>query len=181
MRKVKHPNTYIPVGEITTIQIFSEKHGSFNVLIDTEDLDKVQNYQWCVSKPYSPRMNCDMFYISTSNKKAQHKLLHRLIVDCSAGMVVDHIDGDTMNNRRSNLRICTRQQNNMNRRTYPNNTSGHRGVHHTSERYKYKNRWLANIKVNRKLICLGYFATFEEAVAAREAAEQKYYGEYVRD
>ena len=80
---------------------------------------------------------------------------------------VDHIDGNGLNNRWNNLREVSSQENNMNMRLSSNNTSGVTGVCWATR----DKRWIANIKVNRKNKCLGYFTDFNEAVAARKAAE----------
>lgn len=85
-----------------------------------------------------------------------------------------------MDNRKSMMRICTKPQNAMNRKKYSNNSSGRTGVYYIGEPYQYINRWLASIPHNNKLICLGYFFTFEEAVKVREEAEKEYYGDYLR-
>ena len=148
------------------------------MLIDLEDVDKVKNYIWGISKPYSQRIKCKIFYAATQDKNISAKLLHRYLTNCPSGLVVDHIDGNTLNNRKSNLRICTRAENNMNRRIYPNNTTGHRGVYDMG--VESPSRWSARIKVGGKIVYLKYCKTFEEAVAIREAAEKQYYGKFLR-
>ncbi|MFA6831871.1 MAG: HNH endonuclease signature motif containing protein [Bacteroidaceae bacterium] len=156
----------------------SPKHGEFRALIDLEDVNKVKDYTWGIMKPYSPRIKCDIFYVQTQNKHISDRLLHRYLMNCPHGMVVDHIDGDSLNNQKSNLRICTKAENNMNRRMYSNNTTGHLGVYDLGD--KYVNRWLARIKVGGHGINLKYCFTYEEAVSVREDAEKKYYGEFLR-
>ncbi len=103
---------------------------------------------------------------------------HRLIFFMVKGRwpegEIDHIDGNPANNRWSNLREATRTENNRNRSTQSNNTSGVTGVVWLARRGK----WRASIVVNRRKIHLGYFTEFEEAVAARCAAEVKYFGEF---
>jgi len=91
-----------------------------------------------------------------------------------AGMMVDHINGDQLDNRRSaNLRVVTGHVNQVNRhRLNRNNTSGVRGV------ARRKNRWIAQITVDRRNLYLGLFRTKEEAIEARRAAELQHYGEY---
>ncbi len=86
--------------------------------------------------------------------------------------VLDHIDGDVFNNTFSNLRECSQSENTRNSVLYKNNTSGHVGV------IRVKNKWVASIKVNKKRKSLGYFTNIEDAVAARKAAEDEYYGEF---
>jgi hypothetical protein len=89
--------------------------------------------------------------------------------------VIDHIDGDPANNKFSNLRDSTQQQNTCNAKISSNNTSGVTGVRQSS-----KGKWLASIMVNRETIWLGSFDDKQKAVEARAAAETFYFGEYHR-
>ena len=88
-------------------------------------------------------------------------------------MVIDHINGDNCDNRLSNMRLATIQQNSRNRRASSNSKSGVIGVR------KSGSKWMAQIRPGTvKSIYLGTFATMEMAIAARHAAEIKYYGEF---
>lgn len=90
---------------------------------------------------------------------------------------IDHINGDKADNRIDNLREATTSQNMMNRPKSPRNTSGHKGVHWSSDRDK----WTAVIKLpDKRLKRVGDFDTVEEAAEARRAAEEQYYGEFAR-
>jgi hypothetical protein len=105
-------------------------------------------------------------------------LAHRLIFLMMTGRwpenEIDHIDGNPANNRWANLRPATRAENARNLRTNTRNTSGATGVCWHARLGK----WQAHIAVDRKSIHLGYFAEFEDAVAARRATEVKYFGEF---
>jgi hypothetical protein len=91
------------------------------------------------------------------------------------GLQIDHIDGNSVNNSLSNLRIATIQENQWNRVNLAcNNTSGFQGV----DWIKHQRKWRARIKINSKDISLGAFKSIEEAVAARREGELKYYGEF---
>ena len=90
---------------------------------------------------------------------------------------VDHIDGDTMNNTRDNLRIVTQQQNSWNRAVAINNTSGVKGV----SKVKRNNKWIARIGYNGKRIVIGTFDNYDDAVEARLTVEKELYGEYSRE
>ena len=92
---------------------------------------------------------------------------------------IDHIDGDKLNNRKSNLRHCDLSTNNINNKMYYTNKSGHKGVHFDTTLKTPK--WMAWICINKKRKHLGYYNTYEEACCAREEAEIKHYGEFNRD
>lgn len=106
--------------------------------------------------------------------------MHRVILarklgyELSPEQKVDHINGNGVNNLRSNLRLATQGQNARNNRISTRNTSGVLGVYWRKE----NNCWAAKIRFNYRLIHLGYFANFDDAVAARLAAEQKHFGEF---
>lgn len=89
--------------------------------------------------------------------------------------IVDHVDRDISNNRIENLRAATKAQNAWNSKLFETNTSGVRGVYW----HKARKTWNAGFLHNKKKIHVGVFKTFEEAVAAINAARQKHYGEYV--
>jgi hypothetical protein len=89
---------------------------------------------------------------------------------------IDHINGDPGDNRIVNLRICTRLQNQMNRAAQKNNKLGKKGVQSIYEGRRYR----AKISLRGKTIHLGCFKRMEDAVAAREAAERRLFGEFAR-
>jgi len=90
------------------------------------------------------------------------------------GYEIDHINRDRSDNRWTNLRLVTRSQNNMKMSVRSDNKSGYRGV----GRRKDTGQWYARIKAQGRLHLLGHFPTFSEAVAARKAAERRYFGEF---
>jgi hypothetical protein len=109
------------------------------------------------------------------NKK--HRLLHRFIMQTPTGMVVDHIDGDTYNNQRSNLRNCTVRENSRNRVKLPKqNQTGHLGVSfYQTQKF---DGFRVYITVNGTTIFLGYFVDINDAIAARKAAAALHFGIY---
>ena len=102
--------------------------------------------------------------------------LHRYIMNPPAGYEVDHVDLNTLNNRKSNLRLCTHQQNQCNQPLQCNNTSGISGVSFYPPRHKYR----ARIKIGQQDIHLGYYCSFIEAVQARNVGMECMFGEYGR-
>lgn len=134
-------------------------------LIDVEDVDTVKEYKWYLKKEGY------VYYAKESIR------LHRLIMDAQEDEIVDHINGDKLDNRKSNLRICTQQQNSCNNKKRKNNSSGTTGVYYSSKLSK----WYSQITVNRKTIFLGYYNNAEDAIQARKDAETEYFGEFKRD
>tara|TARA_R110000765_G_scaffold21534_1_gene55267 strand:- start:142 stop:627 length:486 start_codon:yes stop_codon:yes gene_type:complete len=115
-------------------------------------------------------------YVTYSGAKdgLNGKFLHRIIMDDPEGQFIDHINRDPLDNRRDNLRIVTRQENNMNLSIKKNNKSGITGVHW----HKGNGKWVAQIKYKNKKIYLGIFEKLEAARKARKDAEMKYFGEF---
>jgi hypothetical protein len=103
-------------------------------------------------------------------------LLHRLVTKAPKGLIVDHIDGDGLNNQKSNLRLCTHSQNKAwgTAKSRPNNTSGYRGVLYHGK------KWSARIRVNYTRHVLGSFDTKEAAALAYNEAALKHFGPYAR-
>jgi hypothetical protein len=101
--------------------------------------------------------------------------MHRVIAAARRGLVVDHIDGNTLNNSRANLRICRLAENNMNRGKFARAASRFKGV------LLYPGgRWRAHIYAGGKHIHLGYFDTEALAAAAYDAAARDLHGEFAR-
>jgi hypothetical protein len=99
--------------------------------------------------------------------------MHRQITGAAAGLVVDHIDNDGLNNRRSNLRICTIKQNSRNSRS-PGGASRYKGV----SRDKRHKKWRVKIICNGKRISVGYFANEIKAALAYDEHAKELFGEY---
>ncbi|WP_110877309.1 HNH endonuclease [Franconibacter helveticus] len=114
--------------------------------------------------------------------KGKNIRLHRIIWilvngEIPSSLVVDHIDGDKLNNRISNLRLCTQNQNTLNRRVHSNNASGFKGVYY-NDSPRNKKKWIAQISIDKRKIRLGRFYTKEEAHEAYVVASKKYHGEF---
>lgn len=102
--------------------------------------------------------------------------LHEYLYPHKEGYEIDHINLNTFDNRRCNIRYCTHQQNQMNQPIQKNNTSGVSGVSWYAPRGKFR----ARIKISQCEIHLGYYGTFEEAVQARNVGMECMFGEYGR-
>lgn len=140
-------------------------------IVDDEDYEKVSQYKW----HYSTKTRSVKGYAQRKIKNGD-TYMHRFIMNCPKDKVVDHKDGDTLNNKKDNLRICSQSKNMMNKTIMSNNKSGYKGVHF----HKLLGRWVAQIKVNDKVIHLGVFDTPEEAFIERNRAAEKYHEEFAR-
>lgn len=135
-------------------------------LIDPEDYKKVFGYTW-VQTP-------DGYAMTTERKTNKTVLMHRLILGALDGETVDHISRNGLDNRKRNLRIATYQENNMNRGSFKNNTTGYKGIY----KNKTNGKWYVQIGVNNRMKYIGTFSRLEDAVIARRQAEEKYFGEF---
>ena len=153
------------------VTILSGRHG---ILVDDEDFDKVKDITWSVMTGYAT------FYAVRNrmvNGKMENLLMHRLIMNPTENMYVDHINGNGLDNRKENLRICTNAQNARNRRMSKRNTSGYRGV----TWHKQTKKWVAQIHVNYKNHYLGLFENKEDAAEARRLKAIELHGEFAGD
>jgi hypothetical protein len=139
-------------------------------VIDAKDYQLIAPYRWYA---FSSRANT---YAAHKSTGCPTILMHRLIVGATDGEMVDHEDGDTLNNRRANLRPCDNRRNQQNRKLSSDNTSGYKGVSwHIRDKF-----WRANIRADGRQIFLGSFNTPEEAARAYDAAARTYFGEFAR-
>lgn len=160
--------------DICRIEIISPKYGLKYSIIDTEDYYKIKDCIWRVC--WDPKKKNFYVYGSNSEKNILSLKLQRIIVDCNnEELKVDHINGDTLDNTKSNLRICTNAENSRNScKISKKSTSKYKGVDFIKKRKKYRVR----IKVNYKEISLGYFSDENEAGKVYNEAAIKYFGEF---
>ena len=131
---------------------------------DLEDYDKIKQYNWYITKSGYVRSQ-------SHNKQTD---MHRLVMNVSdSDIMIDHIFHKKYDNRKSQLRIVTNSQNQMNKKPLLH-SSPCTGV----SWHKKREAWIAQIGINGKLIYLGISKILEEAIKMRKAAEIKYFGEY---
>ena len=177
--------------------IESKKYGNHTVLVDEEDWDKVKNHTWrlfydTVKDRLSsvrtniirePRERRALAYRDGPNRpptrrgfKEREVRIHNLILDRQpreGKLVVDHINGNVLDNRKCNLRVCTHAENMRNiTKRRKGNTSGYTGVS------KCGKRWAASIGYRGKDIYLGTFGNKEEAARARDLKAIELHGEF---
>lgn len=141
-------------------------------LFSKEDLCKVMDHTWCLKKSSN-----GIPYVVTRlivNETLKTGYLHRLIMEPGYDMEVDHINHNVLDNRRENLRLCTREQNLMNRRKNKKSSSQFKGVSF----YRPLNKWKAQIKINHKKIHIGYFENEIDAAKAYNKAAILYFGDF---
>jgi len=144
-------------------------------IVDDADFNFLNRFKWCVCRGKGN------YYYAYRHKKMENGrqlfvLMHKEILNPPSEMETDHRDGNTLNNRRKNIRICTRTENQRNRKPNRNSRSAFKGVCW----YKQTNRWLSRIYLNGKAKHLGYFMTEEEAAFAYDMAAKKLFGEFAR-
>lgn len=130
-------------------------------LIDEEDFLLVGHLRWHVSNGYA-------------YNRMGRIAMHRLVMGAAPEQIVDHINGNTLDNRRCNLRFATRSTNAANGQRNKGGSSKFKGVHF----YKRDSRWTAQIKKDYKRIHLGYFDNEEDAARAYDEAAVALFGEY---
>ena len=166
-------NEYILYDDYAEIVITSKKFGIFKTQIDLDDVDKCKQIVWNINRCYHHKD--EEYYIGSSNEDAT--LLHRFLMGNPKDLNVDHVDGKTFNNRKYNLRICTRMENAKNRKMNRNNSSGIKGVSYNK---KYNN-WVAHASRNGKKITIGNYECLDDAIEARKEFEDWYHGEFKRE
>lgn len=135
--------------------------------IDIDDVSMMQQKSWVAS------WSGNKWY----GKAARNTLMHRFLLGLkSTDPHVDHINGDGLDNRRSNLRLDINGQNNQNAAMSKNNTSGYKGVTYD----KKNDKWVAQIAVKRKHITIGRFQTPKEAAIAYNEAALLHFGEFAK-
>lgn len=165
-------NKIIYKDENTIIfNIKSKKFGNFEIIIDAEDFNKIKEYYWYVGK--KPNAFYVITNINKNNKRTTLKL-HRLIMDFPENMDIDHINHNTFDNRKTNLRICKHNKNTKNHKININNTSGFKGV----TWFKYTKKWSVGIFSDGNRVHIGYFDDKIKAAMAYNEAAKKYHGEF---
>lgn len=172
----------------------------FVAYVDDEDYDLVlstpsgeKEAKWFIRFP--SKYNCTPYVVKKIRSQIQKDFysqimntpittyqlsIHRLILKCGPNDIVDHIDGNGLNNQRKNLRICTPQQNSHNTRLRTDNTSGYKGVRRDPRIKEGSRCWVANIRepTAKKNITIGYYHSKEEAALAYNEMASKLFGDY---
>lgn len=144
-------------------------------LVDDEDYNELMKYKWCVVKIGN------VYYASRKawnkdKKQGRMSSMHRHIIKTPEGMETDHINGNGLDNRRCNLRVCTKQENRFNQFKKMGTSSNFKGVYYNT----HTKKWKAHIKYNRVDYYLGEFKIEEDAARAYNKKAKELFGEFTK-
>lgn len=138
-------------------------------IVDAADHEWLMQWKWCANFQHG-------LWYAVRAKRPKLIRMHRVILNAPDGIRVDHKDGDGLNNRRDNIRLCTPQQNSFNISPQSKSTSRFRGIHQV----KSTGKWECCIKCNGKTRYLGHFDNEEVAAKVYDVAARELYGEFAR-
>lgn len=142
-------------------------------IVDDGDFEKVSRYKWC----YMEQGDCHYAYrkMAIMHKQRITLLLHRFILDNPNG-IIDHVDGNGLNNTRCNLRLCTQSQNRANSRMWKRNKIGYKGVYLDMRDNKYESK----IGFCGKRLYIGRYDTAIDAARAYDVKAVELFGEFAK-
>ena len=161
-------NDYVVSDGVAYFNLYNQKNEKIaTFIIDVCDIQKVKYHKWRLSHGH---------VVTGLPSKGQQRDLSHVVLDIQKddSVVVDHINGDPLDNTRGNLRICSQGENVLNKRFMSNNTTGFIGVSYKKDRDRYD----PEIRFGYTRCHLGMTKTIEEAVYKRYIAEQLLFGEY---
>jgi len=149
-------------------------------IVDDEDYEKLSIFKWCAVldkntnsfRAWTNDLSKSLCGVSTIS-------MSRMVMDFPSGLIVDHINHETLDNRKENLRVCTPYENGLNRNKQLNNKVGYKGVtlKYISKKGKGK-RYTATIGQNNKTINLGYYHSEIDAARAYDKKAIELFGEF---
>lgn len=140
-------------------------------IVDASDYDFLMQWAWMARLE---RHCCYAVRRFSVDGKQCWARMHRVIMEAKTGTMIDHINGNGLDNRRDNLRLATTSQNTQNKKIGANNTSGYKGVDHRSR------KWRARIWLHGQEYHLGYFDSDIAAAHAYNKAAERLHGEFAR-
>lgn len=145
----------------------------FVATVDAADFDMLSHWRW-----YADERHGSVYAVTkvASNGLRRKLRMHRVLALPGPSEMVDHVNGDSLDNRRANLRVCSNAENQRNRSPYLGKSSTFKGV----SWHEPSGKWKASIKVLGELCYLGVFDTERDAAAAYDAAAQVAFGDFAR-
>ncbi len=141
-------------------------------IVDDDMFEYLNQWKWCAEKTtYDTYIALRAIHLNNKTKKIR---MHRVIIGNIKGGEVDHINHNTLDNRKCNLRLCTRSQNSQNRNKQRNCTSQYKGVCW----HKRRRKWIVQIKTKKKQIEIGFYESEVEAAKAYESKAKELFGEF---
>jgi hypothetical protein len=138
------------------------KHGNGRfALVDDDVAEELSKNNWSYNRGYAT---------------SHHASMHRLVLNASPGVKVDHIDFNGLNNQRHNLRLCNDTESMRHRRRPSHNKSGYIGV--SGERQSKK--WYSTVRIGKQVICIGRFEDKTEAAHLRDQFAYQLYGDFAQ-
>jgi hypothetical protein len=155
------------------LKINSKKHGQLNIIYDKNDQDVIDRYSWYVAA----HATTGTLYVQARGllpTEPKTVRLHRLIMRAPAGMPVDHINQNTLDNRECNLRVCKMAENTRNTRSHRDSRHKYKGVYKSPGVKKFSSQ----IMKNGKVFFLGCYDTDIDAALVYNGAAKLLFGEY---
>lgn len=141
-------------------------------IVDAADYDRVASHKWYVD-PIGRTVYAGT-YLRRANGKNVKVRLHRFLLDAQPGQLVDHRDGNGLNNTRVNIRLCEKRDNQRNQAKHCDSKCRYKGVFTSGNRYRVQ------MRVLDRVLYLGSFGTQEEAARAYDASAKEHFGEFAR-
>jgi hypothetical protein len=148
-----------------------------DVYVDDEDAWRLLSEPWAVQTKLTAHRSYS--YVRKDARidgRATARLLHREVVGARKGELVDHVNGNSLDNRKANLRVCTHGENMRNRQMHANNRSGVKGVFWCKDKLKFR----AQVRLNGKKYHAGYARTAIEAGRMYDKKARELHGEFAR-
>jgi len=160
------------IGIVATVELSKRgKHkGKYFAIVDDEDFDRINQFNWFIGNGYAQRV------VEKGNGKRDLFHMHRMVMNTPDGMMTDHINHDTLDNRKSNLRVCTRQQNAFNIKKKKIAASKYKGI----SQDRRDNSWNVRIGFNNKRIQVGWFKDEMEAAKAYDQKAKELFGDFAK-
>lgn len=146
-------------------------------IVDDDDYEKLAAHKWCANKANYNAIYAIRGIWDKEEKKTVFVSMHRVIMGASKGQQVDHINGDKLDNRKANLRLCESKENQWNMRP---RASGSKGVHFCKRRAHLPTPWQAYITISKKRIHIGYYVSQQNAQDAYNAEALARFGQFAR-